>query len=145
MMTLNRVMLAGNLTRDPELRRTPNGAAVAVFGLAANERFATRQGEQREEVCFVDIEIWGKQAEACCQYLSKGAPAFVEGRLRCDRWEDKQTGQRRSRLLVRADRVQFLQGGRVAGRTGEDGGRGGRGQEERVYEAGGRSDQRRVA
>jgi len=145
MMTLNRVMLAGNLTRDPELRRTPNGAAVAVFGLAANERFATRQGEQREEVCFVDIEIWGKQAETCCQYLTKGAPAFVEGRLRCDRWEDKQTGQRRSRLFVRADRVQFLHGARASDRMSEDIGRGGHGQEERVHDRGARADERRVA
>jgi len=144
-MTLNRVMLAGNLTRDPELKRTPNGAAVAVLGLATSERFTTRQGEQREEVCFVDIEIWGKQAEACCQCLSKGSPAFVEGRLRCDRWEDKQTGQRRSRLLVRADRVQFLHGARTSDRTGGDTGREGREQEERVRDRGGRADERRVA
>lgn len=108
MMTLNRVMLAGNLTRQPDLRETPSGATVANFGLAMNERYTSRQGEEREDVCFVDVEVWGKQAEMCGQYLSKGNPAFVEGRLRCDRWEDRGTGQTRSRLVVRAERVQFL-------------------------------------
>ena len=108
MVAVNQVVVAGNLTRDPELRRTASGTAVGLLGLAVNERFTTREGEQKEEVCFVDIEVWGKQAEACGQYLRKGASALVEGRLRCDRWEDRQTGQQRTKLLVRADRVQFV-------------------------------------
>jgi len=143
-MTLNRVMLAGNLTRDPELRRTPNGTPVAVFGLAARERFSTRQGDAREDVCFVDVEVWGRQAELCGQHLTKGAPAFVDGRLRSDRWEDKTTGQRRSRLLVKADRVQFLNrargGERTAGPDGDSAGEQGR----RGYGSG-PGDDRRVA
>ncbi|NOY79521.1 MAG: single-stranded DNA-binding protein, partial [Kiritimatiellaeota bacterium] len=96
MASLNRVFLIGNLTRDPELRYTTGGAAVCNLGLAVNRRYTTSQGEDREEVCFVDIEVWGKQAEICKQYLSKGAPAFVEGRLRYDSWDDRDTGRKRS-------------------------------------------------
>ena len=108
MMALNRVMVAGNLTRDPNVRQTPSGMPVGTFGLALNERYTTKEGKEHEEVCFVDVEVWGKQAETCSQYLAKGSPAFVEGRLHCDRWEDRETGKPRNRLLVRADRVQFL-------------------------------------
>jgi len=108
MASLNKVFLLGNLTRNPELRYTPGGAAVCNFGIAVNRRFSTAQGEDREETCFVEIEVWGRQAQLCQQYLTKGAPALVEGRLRYDSWEDRETGRRRSRLLVRADRVQFL-------------------------------------
>jgi single-strand DNA-binding protein len=108
MITLNRVMIAGNLTRDPSLRQTPAGTPVGSFGVALNERYTTAQGEAREDVCFVDVEVWGKQAEACGQYLGKGAPVFVEGRLRCNRWEDSGTGESKKRLLIRAERVQFL-------------------------------------
>ncbi|MCF7854718.1 MAG: single-stranded DNA-binding protein [Candidatus Pacebacteria bacterium] len=108
MSSLNKVFLMGNLTRDPELRQTPGGASVCTFGIAVNRRYKTSQGEDREETCFVDIETWGRQAETCHQHLRKGAPALVEGRLQQDRWEDKETGQARSRLLVRALQVQFL-------------------------------------
>ncbi len=108
MASLNKVFLLGNLTRNPELRYTAGGAAVCNLGLAVNRRYTTSQGEDREEVCFVEIEVWGKQAESCQQYLTKGSPALIEGRLRYDAWDDRETGRRRSRLVVRADRVQFV-------------------------------------
>jgi len=108
MAELNVVFLMGNLTRDPEVRNTSGGGVVCAFGLAMNRRYSTAQGEDREETCFVDIEAWGRQAETCANYLRKGAPALVEGRLRLDRWEDRDSGAPRSRLLVQARRVQFL-------------------------------------
>jgi single-strand DNA-binding protein len=109
MANLNIVILAGNLTRDPELRYTPSGMAVAQLGLAVNRRFKDQKsGEMREEVTFVDIEVWGKQAETASQYLTKGRPVLVEGRLRLDQWEDKQSGQKRSKLKVVGNRLQFL-------------------------------------
>ncbi len=107
--TLNKVFLMGNLTRDPEMKQTPSGDTVAELGLAVSEQFRSRTtGESREVVTFVDVTVWGKVAESCGQYLSKGRPLFVEGRLVLDTWDDKTTGQKRSRLRVRADRVQFL-------------------------------------
>ncbi len=107
--TLNKVFLMGNLTRDPDMRQTPSGDTVAELGLAVSEQFRSRTtGETREVVTFVDVTVWGKVAENCGQYLSKGRPIFVEGRLVLDTWDDKTTGQKRSRLRVRADRVQFL-------------------------------------
>ncbi len=108
MAGLNKVFLLGNLTRDPDLRYTTGGTAVCRLGLAVNRRFTTARGEDREEVCFVDIDVWGKQAESCGNYLRKGAPALIEGRLQFDQWEDRETGRKRSRLLVTAERVQFL-------------------------------------
>lgn len=108
MASLNKAFLMGNLTRDPELRYTTGGTAVCSFGLAMNRRYTTSQGEDREEVCFVDIESWGRTAETCDRYLNKGAPVMVEGRLKLDQWQDRQTGQRRSRLRVRAEQVHFL-------------------------------------
>ncbi len=108
MPTLNRVVLLGNVTRDLELRHTPQGTAVCSLGLAVNRRITTAAGEQREETCFVDIDVWGKQAESCANYLRKGSPALVEGHLRMDQWDDRETGKRRTRLRVHADRVQFL-------------------------------------
>jgi single-strand DNA-binding protein len=111
MASLNKIYLMGNLTRDPELRHTPSGTAVCKMGLAVNRRFTTAQGEQRDETCYVDIEAWGRTAEQCNQYLKKGSSAFIEGRLRMDQWEDKATGQKRSRLLVHAENVQFIGGG----------------------------------
>ncbi|MBT3378930.1 MAG: single-stranded DNA-binding protein [Lentisphaerae bacterium] len=108
MASLNKVFLLGNLTRDPELRYTTGGSAVCAFGLAMNRRYTTARGEDREEVCFVDIETWGKQAESCNNYLRKGSPALIEGRLRLDQWDDRETGQKRSRLRVSAERVQFV-------------------------------------
>ena len=123
MASLNKVLLMGNLTRDPQLRYTAGGLAVCELGLAMNRRYRTAQGEDREETCFVDIEVWAKQAEACGNNLHKGSPVLVEGRLKLDQWQDKQTGQQRSRLRVRADRVQFL--GAPSRAHDEDGGSGG--------------------
>lgn len=107
MANLNKVFLIGNLTRDPEIRYTPNGTAVANLGLAVNRRFKDSSGELKEEVCFLTVTVWDKQAEACCQYLSKGRPVFVEGVLQSRFWETSD-GQKRSALDVRAERVQFL-------------------------------------
>jgi single-strand DNA-binding protein len=136
MASLNRVLLIGNLTRDPELRYIPSGTAVAEFGLAINREFQDRtSGEKKDDVCFVDIVVWGKQGEICNQYLSKGRPVFVEGRLQYDQWEAKEGGKR-SRLRVVAERVQFL-GGRKDGEGGGEGG-GGHGAGEGAREGGGR-------
>lgn len=110
MAGLNRVFLMGNLTRDPEVRFTPNGAPVASFGLAVNRRY--RQGEEwKEDVCFVDIVVFGNQAKSCGEYLSKGKLAFVEGRLQWRSWETNE-GQKRSKHEVVALNVQFLPSGR---------------------------------
>ena len=106
MANLNRVFLIGNLTRDPELRYIPSGTAVVSFGLAINTPITKPSGEAKEDVCFVRIVVWGKQAETCKQYLTKGRLVFVEGRLIYRSWE--QDGKTRSTLEVRADRVQFL-------------------------------------
>lgn len=107
MASLNKVFMIGNLTRDPELRYTPSGAAVASFGLAANREWATQQGEKRKETCFVKIVVWGRTAELCGEYLYKGSQVFVEGRLQYRTWEET-GGAKRSTLEVRAERVQFL-------------------------------------
>lgn len=107
MANLNKVFLIGNLTRDPELRYTPSGTPVANLGLAVNRRFKDGSGELKEEVCFLTVTVWDKQAEACCQYLQKGRPIFVEGVLQSRTWETND-GQRRTALDVRAERVQFL-------------------------------------
>lgn len=107
MASLNKVFLIGNLTREPALRFTPGGAAVGEFGLAVNRRF-TVNGQDKEETCFVDIVVWGKQAENCNRFLTKGASAFIEGRLQLDQWDDKESGAKRSRLRVIAERVQFM-------------------------------------
>ena len=108
MANFNKVLLMGNLTRDPEVRYTPKGTAIAQLGLAVNRQWTTETGEQKEEVTFVDIEVWGRQAETAGQYLSKGRPVFIEGRLKLDQWDDKESGQKRSKLKVVAERVQFL-------------------------------------
>ena len=107
MASLNKVFLLGNLTRDPDLRYTPSGSAVCEFGIAVSRRFSANGAEQ-DEVCFVDIVVWSKQAENCKQYLSKGSPALIEGRLQFDQWEDRNGGGKRSRLRVLAERVQFV-------------------------------------
>ncbi|MBU1006353.1 MAG: single-stranded DNA-binding protein [Candidatus Omnitrophica bacterium] len=117
MANLNKVFLMGNLTRDPELRYVPSGAPVATFGLAVNRRYVTQSGEKKDEVCFVRIVVFGKQAESCSQYLSKGRPVFIEGRLQYRAWE--QDGQKRSILDVIADRVQFLGGGQKSTHEGD--------------------------
>ena len=125
MASLNKVLLMGNLTRDIEMRYTPSGMAVAQLGLAVNRKFRdTKTNELREEVTFVDIDAFGKTAETAHQYLSKGRPIFVEGRLKLDQWDDKTTGQKRSKLKVVADRIQFVGGGQGQGGPGGGGGGG---------------------
>ena len=106
MISLNRVLLIGNLTRDPELRYTPSGTPVANLRLAVNSSFKGQDGQRKEETCFVTVVVWSKQAEICNQYLKKGRPVFVEGRLLYRSWEAE--GKTRSTMEVRADRVQFL-------------------------------------
>src|SRR5882672_6211506 len=118
MANFNKVILAGNLTRDPELRYTPNGKAIAKFGLAINRNWTTETGEKKEEVTFVDIDSFGRQAEVISQYLKKGRPVLVEGRLKLDQWDDKQSGQKRSRLGVVLEAFQFLDSGRGDGAGG---------------------------
>jgi single-strand DNA-binding protein len=108
MAYLNRVFLIGNLTRDPELRVTPKGTSIASFGLAINRQSKNADGSHADEVTFVDIEAWGKQAELVAKYLARGAPAMIEGRLKLDEWTDKTSGQKRSRLKVVLENVQFL-------------------------------------
>lgn len=108
MASLNKVYLIGNLTRDPDLRYTNGGAGVCNMGMATSRKYTTASGEQREDTCFVDVDVWGKQAEACRNYLHRGSPVFVEGRLRLDQWDDSQSGRKMSRLKVTAERVQFI-------------------------------------
>jgi single-strand DNA-binding protein len=108
MANLNRVLLIGNLTRDPELRYTPKGTAVTEIGLAVNRIYSGEDGEKKEETTFVDVTLWARQAEIAGQYLRKGRPVFIEGRLQLDTWDDKQTGQKRSRLRVVAENLQLL-------------------------------------
>ncbi|MEM6883827.1 MAG: single-stranded DNA-binding protein [Verrucomicrobiota bacterium] len=117
MASLNKVMLIGNLTRDPEVRHTPKGTAVGDFGLAMNMTYRSQDGSDKEEVCYVDVVVWGRQAETCKQYLSKGRQVFIEGRLQLDQWESPQ-GEKRSRLRIRAERVQFLGSGGSGGSGG---------------------------
>ena len=123
MASLNKVMLIGNLTRDPEVRSTPKGTAVAELGLAVNRRYTADNGEKREEVTFVDVTLWGRSAELAAEYLKKGRPVYIEGRLQLDSWDDKQTGQKRSKLRIVGEEMQFL-GGREGG-SGAEGGGGG--------------------
>jgi single-strand DNA-binding protein len=108
MASFNKVILVGNLTRDPELRYTPKGMAIAKIGLAVNRTWKNEAGESKEEVTFVDVDVFGRTAENVSQYMRKGSPILIEGRLRLDQWDDKQTGQKRSKLGVVAETVQFL-------------------------------------
>jgi single-strand DNA-binding protein len=139
MANLNKVMLIGNLTRDPELRVTPKGTAICTFSLAVNRKFRDESGADREEVTYVDIEAWGKSGENISKYCTKGRPLFVEGRLRLDQWEDKNTKEKRSRMKVVCENFQFLGSGRGdgaaagAGPAAEGGAAGGGG--ERRYSA----------
>ncbi len=114
MSNFNRVFLMGRLTKDPELRYTPQGLAVSDLGLAVNRDFTLQSGEKRKDTLFVDVTVWRKHAELCCQYLKKGSPIFIEGRLAMDSWEG-QDGQKRSRLRVVADNFQFIGGNRSSG------------------------------
>jgi single-strand DNA-binding protein len=112
MANLNKVMLIGNLTRDPELRYTPSGKAVADISLAINRVWNNDQGQKQEDTTFVDVTLWGRQAELAQQYLSKGRGAYIEGRLQMDTWDDKETGKKRSRLKVVGDHLQFMSDGK---------------------------------
>ncbi|MFL2859525.1 MAG: single-stranded DNA-binding protein [Pontiellaceae bacterium] len=107
MASYNRVVLVGGLTRNPELRYTPSGTAVAEFGLAVGETFKNKSGESIEKVCYADIVVWDRQAETANEYLQKGSQILVEGRLQFEQWETKD-GEKRSKLKIRADRIQFL-------------------------------------
>ena len=117
--SVNKVFLMGNLTRDVELKYTPSNQPVATFGLAMNRRYKTRDGENREETTFVDCEAWARTAEVMSEYLSKGRPVFIEGRLKLDQWQDKE-GNNRSKLRVVVENFQF-----VDSRGGSGGGGGG--------------------
>lgn len=125
MASFNQVILLGNLTRDVELKHTPSNQAVANIGLAMNRQYQTRDGERREETTFVDCEAWGRQAEVMAQYLSKGRPVFIQGRLKLDTWQDQQ-GQNRSKLKVVIENFQFVGGRDGASGGGAQGGGGGR-------------------
>ena len=110
MASYNKVLLMGNLTRDPELKYLPSGTAVAKFGMAVNESYTDKQsGEKKDDVCFVDLTAWGRQAEICNEYLQKGSPVFIEGKLNFNSWQTDD-GQNRSKLEVTALRVQFTGG-----------------------------------
>jgi len=108
MANFNKVYLMGNLTRDPEMRVTPKGTAICQFGLAISRSWKDESGQTREETAFVDIEAWGKQGEVISKYCAKGRPLFVEGRLKFDQWEDKTSGQKRSKLKVVLENFQFI-------------------------------------
>ena len=108
MASFNKVMIIGNLTRDPEIKYTPKGTAIADIGLAVNRNYTTDSGEKREEVTFIDVTLWGRVAEIVGEYCKKGRPLFVEGRLQLDTWDDKATGQKRSKLKVVGENIQLL-------------------------------------
>jgi single-strand DNA-binding protein len=119
MPSLNKIMLIGNLTRDPELRHTPKGTAVAELGLAINRDWKDDQGQKQSEVTFLDVTLWGRQAEIAQQYLTKGKPVYIEGRLQLETWDDKETGKKRSKLKVVGEQMQFLGSSKDSGDSGE--------------------------
>ena len=108
MASFNKVILLGNLTRDPEVRYTPKGSAVCDLGIAVNRVYTTDSGEKREEVTYVDVVLWARLAEIAGEYLKKGRPVFIEGRLQLDTWDDKQSGQKRSKLKVIGETMQLI-------------------------------------
>ena len=120
MASFNKVILLGNLTRDPEVRYTPKGSAVCDLGIAVNRVYTTEGGEKREEVTYVDVVLWSRLAEIAGEYLKKGRPVFIEGRLQMDSWEDKQSGQKRTKLRVVGESMQLL-GSRPGGAGGGSG------------------------
>ena len=124
MASFNKVLLLGNLTRDPEVRYTPKGTAVTELGMAVNRVYTAENGEKREETTFVDVTLWGRTAEIAGEYLKKGRPVFIEGRLQLDTWDDKQSGQKRSKLKVVGEGLQL-----IGSRPGGGGGGGGGGEE----------------
>jgi len=115
MPSVNKVILIGNLTRDPEVRYTPKGTAVSDIAMAVNRVRTGDDGNRIEEVTYVDVTLWGRQAEVAGQYLAKGRSVYIEGRLQLDTWDDKATGQKRSRLRVVGENMQFLGGGQGGG------------------------------
>lgn len=117
MANLNKVMLIGNLTRDPELRHTPKGTAVSEISLAIKRVWNNDQGQKQEDVTFVEVTLWGRQAEVAQQYLTKGSPAYIEGRLQMDSWDDKETGKKRTKIKVVGEVLQLL-GSRPSGGSG---------------------------
>ena len=118
MSSLNKVMIIGNLTREPELKTTPNGAQVCELGLAMNRSWTGEDGQKNDEVTFVDVTVWGKTAQNAATYLAKGRSVFVEGRLQLDSWQDKESGKQRSKLRIVGERLQFLSGGNADGGQG---------------------------
>jgi len=120
MASFNKVILLGNLTRDPEVRYTPKGTAVTELGMAVNRVYTAENGEKREDTTFVDVTLWGRTAEIAGEYLKKGRPVFIEGRLQLDTWDDKQSGQKRSKLKVVGEGLQL-----IGSRPGGGGGGGG--------------------
>jgi len=121
MASFNKVILLGNLTRDPEVRYTPKGTAVTELGMAVNRVYTAENGEKREDTTFVDVTLWGRTAEIAGEYLKKGRPVFIEGRLQLDTWDDKQSGQKRSKLKVVGEGLQLI-GSRPGGGGGGGGG-----------------------
>jgi single-strand DNA-binding protein len=122
MASFNKVILLGNLTRDPEVRYTPKGSAVCDLGIAVNRVYTLDNGEKREEVTYVDVTLWARLAEIAGEYLKKGRPVFIEGRLQLDTWDDKQSGQKRSKLRVIGETMQLLgsPGGRAGSESGDE-------------------------
>jgi single-strand DNA-binding protein len=127
MASLNKVMLIGNLTREPEVRYTPKGSAVCDLGIAVNRTYVTDSNERMQETTYVDVVVWSHLAELAGKYLHKGRAVFIEGRLQMDTWEDKATGQKRSKIRVVADNLQFLDSKREGEGAGNGGGGGGGG------------------
>ncbi|MCA9272982.1 MAG: single-stranded DNA-binding protein [Phycisphaerales bacterium] len=122
MASYNKVLLMGNLTRDIELRQLPSGASIATIGLAVNERYKDKNDQWVERANFIDCEMFGRRAEVMAQYLSKGSPVFIEGRLRLDTWQDKNDGSNRSKLKVVVENFEFVGGGQGGGGGGGGGG-----------------------
>ena len=145
MASLNKVMLIGNLTRDPEVRFTPKGNAVCDMAIAVNRRYLSDTGERVEEVTYLDIVLWNKQAELAGQYLAKGRSVFIEGRLQMDSWEDKATGQKRSKIRIVCENMQFLDSKGGAAGGGGGGGSYQGGDDEGGYSAPPPQQQRRPA
>src|SRR3954449_4589368 len=139
MASYNKVILMGNLTRDPQMKYLPSQTAVTEFGLACNRKFKTQAGEDKEEVTFVDCTAFGRTGEVINQYFTKGKPIFIEGRLKYDQWEDKQGGGKRSKITVVVENFQFV-GGRDGAGGGPGGGGGGGGYEQGGGGGGGGGD-----
>jgi single-strand DNA-binding protein len=118
MASFNKVILLGNLTRDPEMRATPGGLSICKFTVACNRKFKMQNGEEREDVAFIDVDSFGKQAEVIAKYFTKGKPILLEGRLKLDKWEDKTTKEKRSKLGVVLETFTFVGGGREGGESG---------------------------